>query len=284
MHSARYDLAFSLGYDCNASLALRRAGLQFYSYPFDWLTRAALAARADLLARRFEGWLDSPGGLDDLGPVPFERFAPRHRVVVDRASGLEFRHDFPLALPVADALPEVAAKYRRRADRLLESIGRADRVLAVFAVGFRRPDLAMEELVAARRVLAAAFGDKVDVLGLADDAPGGPDRPPAAEEAEGGRVRRVSLRCLSETPQGIEVSDRALAEFLRAQVEVPDPRTPGEKRAHRELVRRREYAKYAARTRLGMFWNKLQYRRWRALSKALQRKGILPPNEPGAPR
>ena len=64
----------------------------------------------------------------------------------------------------------------------------------------------------------------------------------------------------------------------------PDPRTPEEVRAHRELVRRREYAKYAARTRLGMFWNKLQYRRWRALSKALQRKGIIPPNEPGASR
>ena len=55
--------------------------------------------------------------------------------------------------------------------------------------------------------------------------------------------------------------------------------TPEEVRAHRELVRRREYAKYAARTRLGMFWNKMQYRRWRALSKSLQRKGILPPNE-----
>ena len=251
----RYDLAFSLGYDCNASLALRRAGLQFYSYPFDWLTRAPLVARTDLLARRFEGWLASPDGLDDLGPVPFERFATRHRVVVDRATGLEFRHDFPLGVPVAG------------------------RVLAVWTVGFRHPDLSMEELVAARRVLAAAFGDKIELLGLADDDPGGADRAPSVEEAEGGRVRRVSLRCLSETPQGVEVSDRALAEFLRAGVEVPDPRTPAEIRAHRETVRRRERAKYAARTWLGLVWNKMQYRRWRALSKTLQRKGILPPNE-----
>lgn len=276
---SRYDLAFSLGYDCNASLALRRAGLQFYSYPFDWLTRAPLAARADLLARRFEGWLASPDGLDDLGPVPFERFATRRRVVVDRATGLEFRHDFPLGVPVADALPDVAAKCRRRADRLLASIERAGRVLAVWTVGFRHPDLPMEELVAARRVLAAAFGDKIELLGLADDDPGGGDRAPSVEEAEGGRVRRVSLRCLSETPQGVEVSDRALAEFLRAGVEVPDPRTPAEIRAHRETVRRRERAKYAARTWLGLVWNKMQYRRWRALSKTLQRKGILPPNE-----
>ena len=276
-----YDLVFSLGYDCNASLALRRAGLQFRSHPFDWLTRAPLAPRADLLANRFAGWL-VPDGLEDLGAATFDRFAKRHRVVLDRPTGLELRHDFPLELTVADGLPEVAAKYARRIDRLLADIGRADKVLAVFCVGFRFPELPLADLVAARARLREAFGDKIDLLGIADDAPDGPDRPPHLESAADGHVLRASIRCLSHTAQGIEVNERRVAAFLRGAVRATDPRTPAEKRAYRDLVRRRAREKYAARTWLGMVWNRFQFRRYRSLMKKLQKKGLLPPNEPGA--
>ena len=278
-----YDLVFSLGYDCNASLALRRAGLQFRSHPFDWLTRAPLAPRADLLARRFQGWL-APDALEDLGAATFDRFARRHRVVLDRPTGLELRHDFPLELSVADGLPDVAAKYARRADRLLADIKRAHRALAVFCVGFRFPNLPLDDLVAAHDRLCTAFGDKIDVLGVADDNPDGPDRPPHLESACGGHVVRASIRCLSHTPQGIEVNERRVADFLRATISAPDPRTPAEKRAYRDLLRRRAREKYAAKTWLGMVWNRLLFRRYRSLMKKLQKKGLLPPNEPGAPQ
>lgn len=276
-------MAFSLGYDCNASLALRRAGLQFASYPFDWLIKAPLEARVELLSRGFEGWLADAGQLDDCGPVPFERFAKRHRIVVDRATGLEFRHDFPLEAGMAEALPAVAEKYRRRAARLLEAIGRAERVLAVYSVGFRMAELPMEALAAARRTLAGAFGDKIWLLGLADDAPGAAGRGVKEERSGDGRVVRLSFPCVSMTPQGAEVSVSKLAAAIGGFAEVPDLRTDGEKRAYRELQARRERAKYGAKSWAGLAWNKMQYRWYRSLAKTLQRKGVLPPNEPGAP-
>lgn len=274
----RYDLAFSLGYDCNTSLALRRSGLQFRSYPFDWLTKAPLAPRVDLLARRFEGWLD-PGGLVDKGPAAFTRLVNRRRVVVDRATGLELRHDFSVEKSISEDWAEVSAKYARRAGRLLDEIGAADKVAAIFCVGFNFPNLPMSELVEARRKLAGVFGDKIDVIGIADDHPGDTiGRSPIVAEAEDGHVLRLSIPCLSNTVQGMEVDGRRLAACLRECLTVPDPRTPSEKRTYRALCRKRAYEKYAAKTWLEMVWNRLLFRSYRSLSKKLQRKGLLPPN------
>lgn len=274
-----YDLVFSLGYDCNCSLALRRAGLQFYSYPFDWTTRAPLATRAQALAEGFSRWL-RPGDLQDLGAATFDRFSRQHHVVVDSATGLEFRHDFPLELSLADGLPDVARKYARRSDRLLRSIRESHRVLAIFATGFRHEELPLAELEAAYDRLAAAFGPgRIELLGVCDDQPD-IAHPLAWTHARGGHVHRVSLAFGFHSAQGFEVRDRVLARFLRDAFSARDPRTPEECRAHKALEKDRTYQKYRARSRLSLFVNKLQFRLYRTLAKKLQKKGILPPNEP----
>ena len=274
-----YDLVFSLGYDCNCSLALRRAGLQFYSYPFDWTTRAPLAARVDALAGGFARWL-RPEDLQDLGAATFDRFSNQHHVVVDAATGLEFRHEFPLELSLAEGLPDVAAKYARRTERLLRAIRDSSRVLAVFTTGFRHESLSLAELEAASDLLDAAFGPgKIDVLGVCDDAPDTP-HDPVWEDSRNGRVRRVSIAFGFHSAQGFEVHDRALARFLQDSFSARDPRTVEERRAYKALERERTYRKYRARGRFSLFINKLQFRLYRTLAKKLQKKGILPPNEP----
>lgn len=275
----RYDLVFSLGYDCNCSLALRRAGLQFHSYPFDWTTRAPLSARAESLAGGFARWLRLDD-LRDLGAATFDRFSNRHHVVVDDATGLEFRHDFPLERTLAEGLPEVAAKYARRTERLLRAIRESRRVLAVFTTGFRHEDLSMEELERAGDSLDAAFGPgRIDVLGVCDDHPD-TNHPTVWTQSRGGRVRRVSLAFGFHSAQGFEVRDHVLARFLGGAFAARDTRTPEECRAHRALERERTYRKYRARSRLSLFVNKLQFRLYRSLTKTLQGKGIIPPNEP----
>ena len=274
-----YDLVFSLGYDCNCSLALRRAGLQFYSYPFDWTTRAPLTARVDALANGFARWL-RPEDLQDLGAATFDRFSNQHHVVVDAATGLEFRHEFPLELSLAEGLPDVAAKYARRTERLLRAIRDSSRVLAVFTTGFRHESLSLAELEAASDRLDAAFGaGKIDVLGVCDDAPDTP-HDPVWENSRNGRVRRVSIAFGFHSAQGFEVRDRALARFLQDSFSARDPRTAKERRAYKVLERERTYRKYRANGSFSLLINKLQFRLYRTLAKKLQKKGILPPNEP----
>ena len=49
-----YDLAFSLGSSCGVSQALRAAGLQFASYPLDWLGSRDVRRVAKVVAGNFE--------------------------------------------------------------------------------------------------------------------------------------------------------------------------------------------------------------------------------------
>ncbi len=271
-----FDLVFSLGYDCNASLALRKAGLQFRSYPFDWLTNAPLSSRAALLAGGFDGFLESPSSLEDLGAATFDRFGEKHRVVRDRATALEFRHDFPLGTDVVSGLEPISEKYRRRSERLISEIEKAGSVLAVWCVGFRHPDLTLEELEAARNVLAGRFGDKVRVLGIAHAEASGSGFP----EFSPSGVALARIPCGGVTAQGFEVSIRPVAKFLAAGLSVADPRTVEEKRAHRALERRRTYMKYGARGPFDLIWKRMLFRMKRAHVKRLQKRGLLPPNEP----
>ena len=57
-----FDLAFSLGFSCGCSRALRAAGLQFASYPLDWTGSPGIVESARMIASDFAGWLER----DDL--------------------------------------------------------------------------------------------------------------------------------------------------------------------------------------------------------------------------
>lgn len=274
-----HDLVFSIGWDCKCSGALRRAGLQHFSYPFDWLVGAPATARARIVAGGFRGWFEL-SDLEDRGPAPFNRFAAVKRIARHRVSGLEFRHDFPVERSLEDGYAEAAAKYARRTERLLAALERAERPLAVFCDGYGCPPVSLAELEEARAILASRFGDKVEALGIFDDCPGAPHE--AAEEVSAdGKTVRWSLPCEKRVPDGLEVSARVVSRFLAARIACPDPHTPAERRERRRAERRAEFAKYKASTWLGMVRNKMLFRRYRRLGKILQGKGIIPANRPG---
>jgi len=268
-----YDLVFSLGHDCKCSQCLRRAGLQHFSYPFDWLTGGTPAERARILADGFRGWFEL-ADLTDIGPARLNRFAAVTRIALHR-SGLEFRHDFPIGGSLADGYPAASAKYARRQERLLGGIAAARRVLAVHVDGHDRPACPMDDLEAARAVLAARFGEKIDVLGVTDDSPGA--KHPAVESAGGGgHVLRWSLPCKRKGANGWEVRDSVAVRFLSSRVSCPDPHPPAERRARRRAERLAAYGKYKARTWFGMVWNRWLFRRYRNLGKILRAKGVIP--------
>lgn len=276
-----YDMVFSIGYDCKCSQSLRRAGLQHFSYPCDWLTGAPLRERARIVAGGFRDWFRLED-LEDIGTARFNRFAGMKRIAKDRRNGLEFRHDFPAEGSLAEGFPEAAAKYERRSERLLDAIGKAGRALAVFCDGYGCPPVSLADLRDARDILAGRFGEKIDVLGIFDDAPGTPHEAAEAASADG-HVRRWSLPCLRRSPDGLVVRDRVVARALAARVSCPDPHSPAERRARREADRAAIYAKYKAKSWLGMTVNRLLFRHYRSLTRLLQKKGIIPANSANNP-
>ncbi len=271
-----YDVVFSIGYDCKCSQSLRRAGLQHFSYPCDWLIDAPLRERARIIADGFRDWFRLED-LVDIGTARFNRFAGLKRIAKDRRNGLEFRHDFPAEGSLADGFPAAAAKYERRSARLLSALDKAERALAVFCDGYGCPSVSLADLQEARGILAGRFGEKIDVLGVFDDAPGSPHEAVEAASADG-HVRRWSLPCLKRTPDGLAIRDRVVARALAARLSCPDPHPPAERRARRKADRQALYAKYKARSWLGMTVNRLLFRHYRLLTRLLQKKGIIPAN------
>ena len=113
-----YDLAFSMGFGCGCSRALRAAGLQRASFPMDWVGSPGIVASAEMVASGFAGWLDR----ESLELVDVRRGnGTINRAYVNRRTGFIFGHDFHHDADVDVAFDEVAEKYARRIERLISS-------------------------------------------------------------------------------------------------------------------------------------------------------------------
>lgn len=135
----KYDLALGFGLACSCSQTLRRAGLQFLSFPFDWTgpipevsaLRMDVKRRTDLICTEFKDWL-AEGDFVYQGP----HTNGKDKYVNTRLQYL-FLHDFPQGVPLAESFPSIAAKYARRCSRLLELLRQ---VRTVLIVRLDRPD------------------------------------------------------------------------------------------------------------------------------------------------
>lgn len=126
----KYDVIFSMGSACLCSQMLRRAGLQFCSYPFDWLAACDFSERIDFLVSDFNDFFNR----EDF------HFTGRHNadehnpcdVYKNDKTGIVFNHDFACGVPFDVSYPVVKAKYDRRINRLLNDIDRHKNILIVF--------------------------------------------------------------------------------------------------------------------------------------------------------
>lgn len=121
-----YDVAFSIGGGCACSQMLRRAGMQFASFPFDWAGVKRIPTKLEILADDFRTIL-SREHMEFVEP----NTAKDKDVYINKANGMLFLHDFPRGVPIAEAYDEVAEKYRRRGERLLSLISKSKHVLVV---------------------------------------------------------------------------------------------------------------------------------------------------------
>jgi hypothetical protein len=120
IHSERYDKIVSLGTDCTVGLAFKARNVKAETYPFDWIVGHYRWVRA-----QFDARLPWPIDGDAL-----EVYDPKNpHILADDPAGAYYYHDFTADRPVAEQLPAVQDKYRRRADRLNALLDSGDRVL-----------------------------------------------------------------------------------------------------------------------------------------------------------
>ena len=102
----------SLGYFCSVAMDLEKMGLRSESSPFDWLI-----SDFEGVIRAMENGFADFLNYDDLSQNKAYR-----TIYKNTRYTIDFYHDFDSLIPLADQLPQVESKYRRRIDRFYESI------------------------------------------------------------------------------------------------------------------------------------------------------------------
>ncbi len=126
-----FDLIFSLGDDCACSYYLREFKLQNASYPLDWVGWAPIECAVSLIVSDFKDFL----AIDSFEPASYPNPAAAdttHGFYKNKKSGLYTAHDFPVGIPLDQALPEVEEKYNRRIKRFYTDIAKARKIMFVW--------------------------------------------------------------------------------------------------------------------------------------------------------
>ena len=132
-----YDIVISLGQNCATSNALRACHLQEETLPFDWsggvipekCGKGGLSGKVDLIINGFKDFFKLED-LENRGNNAEDDVT--NLWIVNKRTGLQYRHDFPDSKPVEDVFPLVKEKYQRRVDRLNEAIEQSNRILFVY--------------------------------------------------------------------------------------------------------------------------------------------------------
>lgn len=271
-----YDLAFGCGFSCGVTQALREAGLQFASLPFDWTATPSFLKAAQMVATDFAHWMDR----GDLELVDVKHSGINKRIYANRRTGFGFVHDFSLFLEPDAAYEAESQKYARRIARLEKELSAAKRVLAVCVECPVLQPLKPETLAETKRVFEVRHpGASFDLLYF--HAVDGATE--ARIESEGGGVTVVGCEYRKYMPGGAlnhEIDNSQIAAFLKNGYEVRDPRSEEEKARYDAGWSRQHAARWRGKNALESFINRTAFRQYRKLEKFLSRKGLIPPERP----
>lgn len=265
-----YDLVFSMGAACACTECLRDAGLQFSSFPFDWLFGSTLPRRTDILVDGCDNWLR----LEDLEHV-FSATVIRTEAYRNNSTGITFNHDFPAGVPIAESIAGVREKYDRRFERLRSLIGRGGNVLAVYVTPPPKGvPPTTEDAAYCRQRLSERFPNAAfDILVLRH---GENAEPVIKRPSEGLVFATFDYRSRTDTTGANPVErDRVVAFLKNLGLAARDYRSAAERRHHRQVQRMKEYGKFKATNAFGYLWTKFQYKLYAHLRKRLAKRGIV---------
>ena len=262
----KYDLILGVGNACSATQTIRAAGLQYLSFPFDWIIYhdgitagvPDLRLRTDTLANGFDGWLDAA----DLRQGGFTSKNGKD-IYENGKTGVIFNHDFRHGIPFDEEFAIVQNRYARRVERLYRCLEAARKVLLVRV---DRPDQkhpsSIDDCRYAQRRLAERFPNaQFDLLLFAIEM--GRQLESRRTEDLGDGITRITF------DYSVYATDKSaalpyfkvLGSLMRPLYAVSDYRTPAERQAKRQRDLQQKFARYGVTTR----W---QY----MLAKLFQRK------------
>lgn len=269
MHGLKdqYDLAFSIGAVCACSQSLRRAGMQYASFPYDWVVLPAVPERMRLLVDGFRDFMP----LDKMvrSGVNEEN---HHDIYVNSETGMLFVHDFPQGIPIEQVIGEVREKYRRRAERLLGMLERGGDILLLYLTIPNESRLPDSEFVESLEIISRRFPNcRFDLLCLSQKSTGfsGVDNPSP-------HLFRADFDYQSKVPGSENIADEhvvagVLKKIVRA---VRDYRTAAERARYKVEKRKKEYALFKAENRVQYLINKMTWKLYKHFKNSLERRGF----------
>lgn len=150
-----YDAVFSLGDLCLGAIQLKKNGLRPFSGPLDWMGTPQLPKVRELFEKRFADFMLREN-LRIIGKATEQML-----LVLDERNVIYSNHDFDTmrnSLTQLRMYPQVKAKLDRRANRLLESLLTAQRIL------FVRTNASFEETAELERVLRSIISHDFRIL------------------------------------------------------------------------------------------------------------------------
>ena len=269
----KYDFIFSIGRACACSQALRKAGLQLLSLPWDWLVlhplngRRELPVRLDVMEAGFADWLREED-LEFVSPIP----ATGKDQYRNRRYGIAHPHDFPLGVPLHESYPAAKAKYDRRVARFKRLMAESRTcVLAVCVDTPVAPKAEIDECREAQRRLQALYPHvKVDFLLISlEDGRSFADR---TTEDLGDGLMRIAFDFKDRSPGKFDFSVELdkLAAAMKSIASVREYRSPAEIKAMNERTRQEKMREQGAKNA----WEYFLIRRRRELKRI--REAITP--------
>lgn len=267
----RYDFAFSMGAACACSQALRRAGMQYASFPFDWANTREMAMRTQILLDSFADLMPLED-LEYVGPNP----SNDKDIYINRKTGMTFLHDFPKGKPIAECIEAIREKYRRRAARLHGLLERGGSVLMLFLGIPNRDPIPDGEFIEARRRIAEKYpcaDFDFLVISQKNDLAFTPSL--VRKVAEG--VFRADFDYRIDKPGSENIgNEKIVASVLKRLIKgVRDYRTEDERRRYREVKRKQGFELYRASTHWELIRNRFYYKLMRHFQHRLERKGFV---------
>jgi hypothetical protein len=233
----KYDVVFGIGAACSCTMSLRAAGLQYLSFPYDWLYGSTVERRMEILCNDFSGFLD-------VGDLTFLQKHLKNGMDIykNEKTGMVFNHDFQGGMELSESFKGVARKYDRRITRLLTLLRTARSVLVVYMDPPGSQSTDIPSIIEAQRILQQRYSCRVDFVFFKMQREG------FSDQMYGANVRVFSFDYQDHSP-GVDVWDvdnKAVAKLLSKFYRCRDYRTREERKNQEIRLRRQKYERVGA--------------------------------------